>query len=321
MAEVVLVTGGCGFIGRHFIRHLLRCWPEAAVINLDALTYAADPAALADLAGHPRYRFVHGDVADGRLVRELAAGAGYIVHLAAESHVDRAIADPAPFVRTNITGTYELLEAARAARVRRFLGVSTDEVYGPAPPGCSFPEDAPLAPANPYAAAKAAADLLARSYFHTYGLPVLITRCTNNFGPGQHAEKFIPTCIRQARAGAPIPLYGDGQQVRDWIHVRDHCAALLRVLRRGRPGAVYHIASGQGRTNLEVARAILGLLGRPQDLIAHVADRPGHDRRYALAVGKTAAELGWRPRLGFAEGLAATVRWYRRRGPAAGTGR
>lgn len=318
----LLITGGCGFIGRHFVRHALDRWPACRVVNLDALTYAADPAALADLEGSPRYRFVRGDVTDAPLVRELVhGGIDAIVHCAAESHVDRAIRAPAPFIRTNITGTYTLLEAAREAGVQRFLHVSTDEVYGAAAPGCRFPEGAPLAPGNPYAAAKAAADLLALAYGHTYGLPVLITRCTNNYGPGQHPEKFIPTCIHRAHAGQPVPLYGDGLQVRDWLHVQDHCAALARVLEAGTPGEVYHVAAGEEHTNLEVARAVLDLLGRPPSLLAHVPDRPGHDRRYALDSRKLATRLNWAPAVPFARGLAETVRWYvtrleAREGPA-----
>ncbi len=307
----VLVTGGCGFIGRHLVRHLLAADPTVAVINLDKLTYAAAPQALADLAGHPRYRFVQGDVADPAAVGAvLRPGVACVFHLAAESHVDRSIADGGPFVRTNVLGTQVLVEAARAAGVGRFVHVSTDEVYGSLGPTGSFTEETPLAPNSPYAASKAAADLLVRSYARTYGLPAVVTRCSNNYGPGQHPEKLIPRLVTGLLRDEPVPVYGDGLNIRDWVHVADHCAALELVWRHGRPGEVYNVGGRCEKTNLEVAHALLDLLGKPRSLLRFVADRPGHDRRYAVDCGKIERELGWRPRMTFTDGLRETVRWY-----------
>ncbi len=309
----VLVTGGAGFIGSNFIRLLRRERPGWRLVNLDKLTYAGNLENLAGVEEGPRYRFVRGDVADREAVDRLFAEEGFdaVVHFAAESHVDRSILDPSPFLDTNVKGTQVLLEAARRHGVPRFLQVSTDEVYGSlGPDDPPFTEDSPLAPNSPYAASKAAADLLCRAYRETYGLPVMITRCGNNFGPYQFPEKLIPLFIANALEEKPLPLYGDGRNVRDWIHVEDHCAAILRVLEAGRPGEVYNVGAGNERTNLEITRAILALLGRPESLVRFVADRPGHDRRYALATGKLRTELGWTPRYTFDEALAATVRWY-----------
>ncbi len=309
--NIVLVTGGCGFIGSHFVRRLLTTDPTVQVINLDKLTYAGNVANLADVAGNSRYRLVVDDVANREAVRrQVGAGVDTIVHFAAESHVDRSIHDAAPFVRTNIVGTQVLLDAAREFGVSRFVQVSTDEVYGSLGPAGLFTEDTPLAPNSPYSASKAAADLLVRSYVHTYGVPAIITRCSNNYGPYQFPEKMIPLFIANLLRDEPVPIYGDGLQVRDWIHVTDHCEAIEQVARHGRAGEVYNIGGQTERTNLQVARALLDALGKPASLLRHVPDRPGHDRRYALDCRKIQGELGWQPRVPFAQGLQETIRWY-----------
>ncbi|HSF30548.1 MAG TPA: dTDP-glucose 4,6-dehydratase [Candidatus Tectomicrobia bacterium] len=308
----ILVTGGCGFIGSNFIRYLLQQTHGDQVVNLDALTYAGNPANLADLDGHPRYQVVPGDICDRALVNQaMTSGVDAVVHLAAESHVDRSILEAAAFVRTNVEGTQVLLDAARDARVHRFVHVSTDEVYGSLGPTGQFTEESPLAPNSPYAASKAGADLLVRSYVQTYNLPAIITRASNNYGPYQFPEKVIPLFLTNALEGHQLPLYGDGQHVRDWLFVEDHCAGLLRVLQGGRVGEVYNIGGGQECTNLELARLIVQAAGASEALIQHVKDRPGHDRRYALSSEKMAAELGWHPRVTLAEGLARTAAWYR----------
>jgi len=294
----ILVTGGCGFIGSNFIRYLLQHADSEEVVNLDALTYAGNPATLADLEGHPRYRFVSGDICDRSLVEQvLTSGVDAVVHLAAESHVDRSILEAAAFVRTNVLGTQVLLDAGRNARVRRFVHVSTDEVYGSLGPTGQFTEESPLTPNSPYAASKAGADLLVRSYVQTYDLPAIITRASNNYGPYQFPEKVIPLFLTNALEGHELPLYGDGRHVRDWLFVADHCAGLLRVLQGGRVGEVYNIGGDQECTNLELARLILQAVGASETLIQHVKDRPGHDRRYALSCEKMATELGWHPPL------------------------
>jgi dTDP-glucose 4,6-dehydratase len=305
----LLVTGGAGFIGSNFIRSVLRAHPDDTVVNLDKLTYAGNPANLADLAGDPRYTFVKGDICDAGLVREVARGVDAIVNMAAESHVDRSIMDPEAFLRTGVHGVYTLLEAVRELRIPRLLHVSTDEVYGSIARG-SAAEDAPLAPTSPYSAAKAAGDLLALAYVHTHGTPVVITRSSNNFGPYQYPEKVIPLFVTNAIDGEPLPLYGDGRNVRDWLYVLDNCAAIDLVLRRGRDGDVYNIGGGHEVENVALTRDILRLTGRPETLISPVKDRPGHDRRYSVDARKVHA-LGWRPRHAFGEALAATVEWYR----------
>ena len=307
----LLVTGGCGFIGSNFIRHLLARDPDVRVVNLDALTYAGNLANLADLAGEPRYRFVKGDVADPAAVRAAMRGADAVVHFAAESHVDRSILDSGPFVRTNVLGTQVLLDAARELGVAKFVLVSTDEVYGSLGPTGYFTEQTPLRPNSPYSASKAAADMLALSYAHTFGTPVVITRCSNNYGPYQFPEKLIPLFIANLLAGEPVPVYGDGKQVRDWIHVLDHCEGVELAWRRGRPGEVYNFGGRCEKTNLELTHTLLDLLGRPRSLIRHVADRPGHDRRYAIDCSKAERELGWRPSRNFEEGLRETIAWYK----------
>lgn len=322
----VLVTGGAGFIGSCLVRALLA--DGVPVVNLDLLTYAGSRLNLGEADADPRHTFVQGDVRDGALLRQLfdSHRPRTVFHLAAESHVDRSIDGPLDFVQTNVTGTATLLaEALRywrglppeeAARFR-LVAVSTDEVFGSLEPGALARADSPYRPNSPYAASKAAADHLARAWAVTYGLPVIVTNCGNNYGPCQFPEKLIPLAVLNALEGRPLPVYGDGQQQRDWIHVRDHVAGLRRVAEAGRPGAVYLLGAGCVRSNLEVVRGICAALDglRPQAaphdrLIVHVADRPGHDRRYALDVSATEAELGWRAQVPFAEGLAETVAWY-----------
>ncbi len=307
----ILVTGGAGFIGANHVRWLLANTDDR-VINLDVLTYAGNLENLAGLEEHPRYRFVRGDIGDRELVRALLARECIeaVVNFAAESHVDRSLDAPRLFLETNVLGTQNLLAAAREAGIDRFLQVSTDEVYGSLGAEGKFTEATPLAPNSPYAASKAAADLICRAYHHTFGFPVVITRCSNNYGPYQFPEKLIPLMIANALDGRPLPVYGDGLNVRDWLFVADHCAALDLVLRRGRPGEVYNVGGDNELPNLELVRTLLRLLDRPESLIAFVADRPGHDRRYAIDAAKIRRELGWAPAHHFADGLAATVRWY-----------
>jgi dTDP-glucose 4,6-dehydratase len=325
---MILVTGGAGFIGANFVIDWITATGEA-VVNLDKLTYAGNLGSLASLAGDARHVFARGDIADRALVERLLAEhrPRAIVHFAAESHVDRSIHGPAAFVQTNVVGTFELLEAARAywqglqgeARAAfRFLHVSTDEVYGTLAEGDPpFTEATPYAPNSPYSASKAASDHMVRAYHHTYGLPVLTTNCSNNYGPLQFPEKLIPLVICNALEGKPLPVYGDGRQVRDWLYVGDHCEAIRVVLARGRPGETYNVGGDSERRNIEVVHAICDALqeARPREggyraLIEFVADRPGHDRRYAIDAAKIRRELGWGPRESFASGLAKTVRWY-----------
>lgn len=311
----VLITGGAGFIGSSLVRLLLHEETEVEVTNFDKLTYAGNLENLAGVDEEPRYRFVQGDIADAEAVEWLfEVGFDAVLHLAAETHVDRSLEDAAPFLRTNVLGTHTLLEAVRRHGVKRFIHVSTDEVYGSAPEGVVLDESAPLRPSSPYAASKAGADLLVSSYVRTYGLPAIILRCTNNYGPYQFPEKMLPLMIANALDERPLPVYGDGLQQRDWLHVEDHCRAILLALRRGRIGEVYNVSAGRPRTNLEVIRKVLVLLGKPESLITYVEDRPGHDRRYALDSGKCRRELGWEPRWSFEPGLAETVEWNRAHG-------
>jgi dTDP-glucose 4,6-dehydratase len=330
MSQSILITGGAGFIGSHLVRQLLAEEPATQVVNLDRLTYAGNLDSLADVLKHPRHTFVKGDIADARLVAEVFEKfqPRAVVHLAAESHVDRSIDGPAEFVRTNIVGTHALLDGARAywlkldasARERfRFLHVSTDEVYGTLGPTGKFSETTPYAPRSPYAASKAAADHLVRSYHETYGLPTLITNSCNNFGPYQFPEKLIPLMTLNAIEGKPLPIYGDGLQVRDWLFVEDHCRALRLVLKQAIPGETYNVGAHCERTNLEVVRHICDLVDEMQSnlrknsmraLIEHVADRPGHDRRYAIDARKLRRDLGWKPQHDFDSALRLTVRWY-----------
>lgn len=309
----ILVTGGAGFIGSNFIHYLLREHPDWHIVNLDKLTYAGNLENLSDVQDDPRYTFVHGDVADRELVNSLFEQEKFdlVAHLAAESHVDRSILDASPFIETNVKGTQVLLEAAKQYGVQKFLQVSTDEVYGSlGPDDPAFTEENPLKPNSPYSASKASADLLARAYFVTFGVPVVITRCSNNYGPYQHPEKFIPTIILNALADQPIPVYGDGLNVRDWIHVEDHCRALDLALKKGEPGQVYNIGANNEHTNLDIVRAILKIMEKSETLITFVQDRPGHDWRYAINQAKLTAELGWRPQVHFTVGLQDLIGWY-----------
>jgi dTDP-glucose 4,6-dehydratase len=306
----ILVTGGAGFIGSNFIRFVLAAHPDYSVTNLDKLTYAGNLENLADCASLPNYRFVKGDICDAGLVRGLLAETDAVVHFAAESHVDRSIADSSPFFETNVRGTFTLLEAARAAPLKRFVHVSTDEVYGPIPEGGWASETSALLPSSPYSAAKAASDMLVLAYARTYGVPALITRAGNNYGAYQFPEKFIPLIISNALEDRPLPMYGDGLQVRDWLYVEDHCRALDLLLDGGETGEIYNIGTGRERTNLEVARAVLQLVQKPDSLIGFVKDRPAHDRRYALDCRKLEERLGWRPGVDFAAGIRRTVEWY-----------
>jgi dTDP-glucose 4,6-dehydratase len=308
----LLVTGGAGFIGSAFVRRLLSRADPPTVTVLDKLTYAGNLANLAEVADHPDYTFVHGDIADATLVGGLAAEADAIVNFAAESHVDRSITEPGAFLQTDVIGTFVLLEAARRHEHRRFVQVSTDEVYGHVETGHTD-EDATLRPRSPYAASKAGGDLIAGAYATTYGLPVCITRSSNNFGPYQYPEKVIPLFVTNAIDDEPLPLYGDGLQVRDWLHVDDNCAAIELVLERGEPGTTYNVGGGNELTNLELTRLILELLDKPESLVRSVPDRPGHDRRYAVDASRIRA-LGWSPAHDFRTALADTVRWYRERG-------
>jgi dTDP-glucose 4,6-dehydratase len=308
----ILVTGGAGFIGSHFARHVLRASGDCQVTVLDKLTYAGNLDNLRDLNADARYRFIAGDVADAEGVQAIIRGGiDAIVHFAAETHVDRSILDAGAFVRTNVLGTQVLLDTALRHGTERYIQVSTDEVYGPAPQGAVFTEDQPLNPSSPYAASKAAADLLCQAFRKTHGLPVVIARCTNNYGPYQFPEKFIPLMITNALEGKPVPIYGDGRQERDWLFVEDHCAALHALLQHHRPEPVVNIASGRTEQNLVLAEMILDLVGAPRSLLEFVTDRPAHDRRYALTAARITATTGWRPRWSLEDGLAHTVEWFR----------
>ena len=314
-----LVTGGAGFIGSAFVRMLLGASGTAQaanltrVVNLDKLTYAGNLENLAPVAGDTRYEFVHGDVCDAALVNELVSVThpDVIVHFAAESHVDRSILSPAPVFETNLRGTFTLLEAARIHKTPRFLHVSTDEVYGSIESPHDADENFPLRPSSPYSASKAGSDLLALSYFTTYKMPVTVTRASNNYGPYQFPEKLIPLMISNALEGKPLPIYGDGMQVRDWLYVDDHCRAILAAVEKGRAGAIYNIGGSRSLPNVEVVKAILDSVGQPHSLMQTVQDRPGHDRRYALTSKKLMQETGWVPQMPFEAGLQATIDWYR----------
>jgi dTDP-glucose 4,6-dehydratase len=311
----LLVTGGAGFIGTNFIRHYLKEHPDCEIANLDKLTYAGNLENLKDIQDRPGYHFIKGDIADRKLVDKLLGqGFDVIVNFAAESHVDRSILDASPFIETNIKGTQVLLEGAKKHGIQRFIQVSTDEVYGSTDKGF-FTEESPLSPSSPYSASKTAADLLCLAYFKTHHLPAIITRCTNNFGPYQFPEKLIPLAVTNAVEDKPIPVYGDGLNVRDWIFVDDHCRALDVVIQKGRPGQIYNIGGGNEKTNLELIRKLLELLDKPRSLMQFVADRPAHDRRYALDCSKITTELGWRPAYSFEKGLRATVDWYLKNEP------
>jgi dTDP-glucose 4,6-dehydratase len=306
----LLVTGGAGFIGSNFVHYALKEHPDWEITNLDKLTYAGNLENLKDIQDQPGYHFVKGDIADRKFVDKLLGqGFDVIVNFAAESHVDRSILDASPFIETNIKGTQILLEGARQYKLGRFIQVSTDEVYGSIDSG-RFTEESTLSPNSPYSASKTAADLLCRAYFKTHRLPAIITRCTNNLGPYQFPEKLIPLVITNALEDKPVPVYGDGLNIRDWIFVVDHCRALDVVIRKGKPGEIYNIGGGNEKTNLELIRKLLELLDKPQGLIQFVTDRPAHDRRYALDYAKITTELGWKPAFSFEKALSATVDWY-----------
>jgi dTDP-glucose 4,6-dehydratase len=306
----ILVTGGCGFIGSNFIRYLLGKQRSAAIFNLDKLTYAGNPANLRDIESDARYRFIHGDICDPVLVKDLIRREkiSTIIHFAAESHVDRSISDASDFIRTNVLGTFTLLDAALSEHIDRFIHISTDEVYGSTSKG-SFRETDPLNPSSPYSSSKASSDLIARSYFVTHGLPVIITRCTNNYGPYQYPEKLIPLFITNLLEGKKIPVYGTGENVRDWIHVLDHCRAIAYVLENGIPGEIYNIGSDNERSNIEITHKILNALCKDESCIEYVKDRPGHDFRYSLD-SSILKSLGWKPEYSFEQGLQDTVDWY-----------
>ncbi|MDZ4677840.1 MAG: dTDP-glucose 4,6-dehydratase [Oligoflexia bacterium] len=306
----ILVTGGAGFIGNHFVRYVLQNRPSIHIINLDLLTYAGNLENLVDLKNNPRHEFVKGDILDTNLVTNLAQDCDAIVNFAAESHVDRSITGPEAFIQTNINGTQRLLDVARNLKTKRFLQVSTDEVYGTLGDTGQFTEETPLAPNSPYSASKTAADLLCRAYHHTYEMDIVTTRCSNNYGPFQFPEKLIPLMIMNAKSDKKLPVYGDGLNVRDWIYVDDHCEAILAVLEKGRAGEIYNVGSDNEWPNIQIVKRILTQLKKPDSLITYVKDRPGHDRRYAIDSSKIKNELGWRPKTSFDEGLQRTINWY-----------
>ncbi len=308
----LLVTGGCGFIGSNFIRHLLATDPTVRIVNFDGLTYAGNLANLKDVESQLRYKFVKGDIADREQVRAaMQMGITDVIHFAAESHVDRSIQDSGPFLRTNVIGTQILLDAAREFNVKKYVQVSTDEVYGSLGDTGSFTEETPLHPNSPYSASKAGADMLVQAYQHTFGMPAVITRCSNNYGPYQFPEKLIPLFITNIMRNEPVPVYGDGQQVRDWIHVLDHCTGVEAAWRSGKPGEVYNFGGRCEKTNLDLTKTLLDLLGKPHTLIKYVKDRPGHDRRYAIDCAKAERELGWTPKWTFEKGIRDTIDWYK----------
>jgi len=307
----IFVTGGAGFIGSNFIRYVLETEKEFSIVSYDKLTYAGNLANLESVVDNPNYEFVKGDICDAAAVETGMRGCDAVVHFAAESHVDRSIYEPAPVIQTNVMGTFTLLEVARKISVSRFIHVSTDEVYGDIPPGVFADEDFPLQPSSPYSASKAASDLLVRSYVRTYKFPAVITRSSNNYGPYQFPEKFVPLMITNALNDKALPVYGDGKQQRDWLHVEDNCRGILSVLEKGKIGEVYNIGGLDLDENLTLARRILNITGKPESLMSYVQDRPGHDRRYALKCKKIETELGWRPAISLETGLRRTIDWYK----------
>lgn len=306
----LLVTGGAGFIGSCFVRHILNKYDDYKVINLDALTYAGNIDNLNDVKNNPNYKFVHGNICDKKLVAELVSQVDAVINFAAESHVDRSITGPEIFIETNVKGTLNLLQASKEAKIERFLQVSTDEVYGTLGKDGYFYETTPLAPNSPYSASKASADLLVRAYYETYKMPVLNTRCSNNYGPYQYPEKLIPFFISKLLKNEKVPVYGDGLNVRDWLYVYDHCSAIDTVLHKGKIGEVYNIGGHNEKTNLEITKIILNAMGKDESSIEYVQDRLGHDRRYAIDNHKIQTELGWEPSLTFEEGIKLTIDWY-----------
>lgn len=308
--KTMLVTGGAGFIGSCFIRHILKKYPDYKVINLDALTYCGNLENLDDIKENPNYEFVHGNICDKNLVRNLVKKCDYVINFAAESHVDNSIKYPEIFVETNVQGTLNLLQACKELGIERFLQISTDEVYGSLGETGYFYETTSLQPNSPYSASKASADLLVRAYFETYGLPVLNTRCSNNYGPYQYPEKLIPFFISRLLKGEKVPVYGDGLNVRDWLYVYDHCEAIDVVLHKGKIGEIYNIGGHNEKTNLEITHLILTEMNKDKNLIEYVQDRLGHDRRYAIANDKITSELGWKPSVTFEQGIKLTIAWY-----------
>jgi dTDP-glucose 4,6-dehydratase len=307
----IFVTGGAGFIGSNFIRYVLETKENFSIVNYDKLTYAGNLANLESVADNPNYEFVKGDICDAAAVETAMHGCDAVIHFAAESHVDRSIYEPAPVIQTNVTGTFILLEVARRISLSRFVHVSTDEVYGDIPPGVFADEDFPLQPSSPYSASKAASDLLVRSYVRTYKFPAVITRSSNNYGPYQFPEKFVPLMITNAHSERALPVYGDGKQQRDWLHVEDNCRGILLVLEKGKIGEVYNIGGIDLEENLTLVRRILKLTGKSESLLSYVQDRPGHDRRYALNCKKMETELGWHPAIALEDGLRRTIDWYK----------
>jgi dTDP-glucose 4,6-dehydratase len=310
----IFVTGGAGFIGSNFIRHVLSLGKGYAVVNYDKLTYAGNLANLESVAHDTNYSFIKGDICDAAAVETAMADCEAVVHFAAESHVDRSIYEPAAAIETNVTGTFVLLQVARKLRVDRFVHISTDEVYGDIRPGAFADENSPIEPSSPYSASKASSDLLVRSYVRTYGFPGLITRSSNNYGPYQFPEKFLPLMITNALDDKPLPIYGDGKQQRDWLHVEDNCRGILVVLERGRIGEVYNIGGLDVVENLTMAKRLLRAMGKPETLLSYVQDRPGHDRRYALKCDKMERDFGWKPAISLDEGLGQTIAWYKANG-------
>jgi dTDP-glucose 4,6-dehydratase len=307
----LLVTGGSGFIGSNFIRHILSKYPGYRIINFDALTYAGNPENLKDIQGDARYTFVKGKIEDAALVSDLVRGADCVIHFAAESHVDRSIIDAQPFLTTNVMGTYVMLTASRDAGTKRFIHISTDEVYGSLSDEGKFTEDTPLRPNSPYSASKASGDMLVRAYHETYGFPSILVRPSNNYGPYQYPEKFIPLMITNLLENRTIPVYGEGRNVRDWLFVSDTCNAIDLILHEGRDGEVYNVGGNAERRNIDIARKVLEMMGKDERAITYVADRPGHDYRYALDNSKIERELGWKPSMDIEKGLEATILWYR----------
>ena len=308
--EKILVTGGAGFIGSNFVRYMLDKYPDYEIVNLDSLTYCGNLENLQGIEDNPNYKFIKGDITDKALVFDIVSQIDYVINFAAESHVDRSIEDPEIFIKSNILGTQVLLDAAKEYSVKKYLQVSTDEVYGSLGETGYFREDTPLSANSPYSASKAGADLMVRAYNKTFGLPVNITRCSNNYGPYQFPEKLIPLMISNALENEPLPVYGDGLNVRDWLHVYDHCTAIDLVLHQGKVGEVYNIGGNNEKKNIEIIKLILGNLDKPESLIKYVKDRPGHDRRYAIDSSKIQDELGWKPRYTFETGIAETIQWY-----------
>ncbi|RYL93946.1 dTDP-glucose 4,6-dehydratase [Sporolactobacillus sp. THM19-2] len=308
----LLVTGGAGFIGSNFVHHMIRLHPEDTVVNYDLLTYAGNLENLKDVENHPNYHFVHGDIRNRELLEHVINqfGIDTVVNFAAESHVDRSITEPDIFVKTNVLGTQTLLDVAKSRKINKYLQISTDEVYGSLGPDGYFTETTPLAPNSPYSASKASADMMVRAYYETYGMNVNITRCSNNYGPYHFPEKLIPLVITNALEGKELPVYGDGKNIRDWLYVEDHCAAIDLVLHKGKPGEIYNVGGHNEKQNIYIVELIVDTLGKSRDLIKHVTDRLGHDRRYAIDPTKIETELGWKPQYTFETGIKETIQWY-----------